>query len=655
MCGIAGFTLLGRGIDQPDHVLRAMSDAILPRGPDSFGLWSDLGAGVALGHRRLAIVDLTDAGHQPMTSASERYVIVYNGEIYNANAVRQQLPVQSWRGHSDTEVLLAAIEQWGLAPALAQLRGMFAFALWDRHTNTLSLARDRLGEKPLYYAQTAGGLVFGSELKALRAHPLLANPVIDRNALALYLRHNSIPAPYSIYENVFKLPPACIVSWTKVDGLGPIQQYWSAADAVRKGKARPFPGGEREAVDELEMLLRDAVAEQMMSDVPLGAFLSGGIDSSTIVSMMQAQAGSRTRTFTIGFDVPGFNEAEHAKAVADHLGTLHTELYITPRDALAVVPALPSIYDEPFADSSQIPTYLVSKMAREHVTVAMSGDAGDELFGGYSRYLQTDALASLLMKIPASLRSVLAGAIRGAPISFIDAVSRVGGVIVPSLRGQSMVGDKAHKIAGLLSCPNHAALYKRMVSQWPEPECVIRGAKEPATILDEAGWGLPFDNEIERMMYVDMLGYLPTDILAKVDRAAMAVSLETRTPLLDQRIVEFAWSLPFSMKIRGAQQKYLLRQVLYRHVPPRLIDRPKQGFAVPIGHWLRGELREWAELLLDPARIRQEGYFDERIVTQIWQEHLRGRRNWQHRLWTLLMFQSWLETNHGAAGNRIAQ
>jgi asparagine synthase (glutamine-hydrolysing) len=645
MCGFTGFLSATGGVDNTlaQTTLRHMAHAIAHRGPDSDGYWVDPGLGIGLAHRRLAILDLSPAGAQPMTSASGRYVLAFNGEIYNHLLLREVLEREGgvrapWRGHSDTETLLAGFEAWGIEATLQRTVGMFAIALWDRESHSLSLARDRLGEKPLYFGWQGQGsaavFLFGSELSALRRHSAFTAE-IDRDALALFMRHNCVGGVHSIYTGVSKLEPG---HWLTVSSAAPnpvVQAWWSGADEAARGVAQPFAGNPDEAVTALEVLLRDAVAQQMMSDVPLGAFLSGGIDSSAVVALMQTQSSRPVRTFTIGFHEKGYNEAEHAKAVAQYLGTDHTELYVTPAQALAVIPKLPSLYCEPFADSSQIPTFLVSQLARQHVTVSLSGDAGDELFCGYNRYHMTAELWGKVSRLPRALRQIAGRVVTALPTRTWDKL----GAPLP----MAHVGDKFHKGAELLGCRSVAELYRGMVSHWSDPTRVILGATEPATVLTDSLPALQGLSDVERMMALDMLSYLPDDILVKVDRAAMGVSLETRVPFLDHRVVEFAWSLPLAYKLRDGVTKWPLRQVLYRHVPRELIERPKMGFGVPIDQWLRGSLRDWAETLLAEPRLRAEGFFDPVPIRRKWAEHLSGKRNWQYHLWDVLMFQAWLE------------
>lgn len=646
MCGIAGFLNPTDTKTADPLIAQRMADQIMHRGPDDYGVWSE--GSVALAHRRLSIVDLSPAGHQPMQSPCEQFIIVFNGEIYNQNDIRRRIEsepyfsmhVRSWRGHSDTEVLLAAIACWGFEAAVKQTVGMFALALWDRKNRVLFLARDRLGEKPLYVGRFGKTLIFGSELKALRVHPEFHGEV-DRGALSLLMRHNYIPAPYSIYKNVQKLPPASYMTITE-RGEPQVHSYWSLAETVRSNQNTMFEGSDQDAVEALEARLLESVRDQMTADVPLGAFLSGGVDSSTVVAMMQAQSERPVRSFSIGFFEDGYNEAEHARRVAQHIGTDHTELYVTSRQAQEVIPLLPTLYDEPFSDSSQIPTFLVSKLAKQSVTVSLSGDGGDELFGGYNRYFVAGDLWRKFSRMPPGLRASAALLIRSlSPKTWNNLASSVM-PLLPSNYQHQNVGDKLHKAAQLLNLGGKEDVYRHLVSHWQDPCSLVLDGSEPPTALTEEPSSTFTQNFVEQMMLLDSVSYLPDDILAKVDRAAMGVSLETRVPLLDHRVVEFAWSLPFDMKVRNGESKWLLKQVLYRHVPKEILDRPKMGFGVPIDHWLRGDLREWAEDLLNPVRLRSEGFFDPAPIQEKWQQHLSGQRNWQYQLWDVLMFQAWL-------------
>jgi len=649
MCGIAGYLIGAAGAATAvsgEAVLLRMGQAIAHRGPDDAGVWLDANAGIGLVHRRLSIIDLSPAGHQPMASASARYLIVYNGEIYNYLDLRRELDQRvggiNWRGHSDTETLLAGFDAWGVGETIARATGMFAFALWDREAGSLTLGRDRLGEKPLYYGWQGDVFLFGSELKALKAHPAF-RAGINRDAISLLMRHSYVPAPYSIYEGISKLAPGCLLTVHGRQRELSIKPYWSAMAAVAEGKARPFVGSPSAAVSALESLLMDAVAKQMVADVPLGAFLSGGVDSSAVVALMQAQSARPVRTFSIGFEQEMYNEAEHAKAVAQHLGTDHTEMYVSAADAMNVIPMLPSMYDEPFADSSQIPTYLVSRIARQHVTVSLSGDAGDELFCGYTRYLLADRMWKRLSQLPVALRRGAAGALTCLSPQTLNALIKPFEGALPARHRLFNWGDKIHKGASLLTSPTSVDLYRGMVSHWNDPSALVLRSTEPATALSGGFGGLGELSDVERMMALDLVSYLPDDILCKVDRAAMRVSLESRVPFLDHRVVEFAWRLPQEYKLRDGVSKWVLREVLYKHVPRTLIDRPKMGFGVPIDHWLRGPLKDWAESLLDESRLRREGYFDPAPIRRYWAEHLSGRRNWQYHLWDVLMFQAWLE------------
>lgn len=661
MCGFSGIFV------SKQHTLRSIEElatnmalAIKHRGPDDAGVWADSTIGLALGHRRLSIIDLSAAGHQPMQSASARFVLAFNGEIYNHQELRAELIslglAPAWQGHSDTETLLAGFEAWGIENTLQRCVGMFAIALWDKQQRCLTLVRDRLGEKPLYYGWAGQGenraFVFGSELKALRAYPGFANPIC-RSALAQYMRFNYVPAPLSIYEGVFKLEPGCLLTITEQAPISApsqalqagqrhetltVSRWWQLNDAVQQGEREPLLN-EKDALSALENALQEAIRLQSLADVPVGAFLSGGIDSSLIAALMQGQSSRPIKTFTVGFEEAGFDESPHAKAVAKHLGTEHHEVFVTAREALAVVPELPQMYDEPFADSSQIPTHLVCAAAKQQVTVALSGDAGDELFGGYNRYFWAPSIWSKVSWLPFPLRQLLGRGLTVLPPQAWDALASKAGVV--------RVGEKVHKLANCLQLArDQDGLYLSLVTEWATPESVVKLAPGSMVGVQLPNWPGKNNDQASKMMYWDSLTYLPDDILCKVDRAAMATSLETRVPFLDHRVAELAWRLPLHMKIRGGESKWALRQVLYKHVPRELIERPKAGFGIPVGQWLLGPLRDWAEQLLDASRLEREGYFHAAPIRRVWQEHLSGRFDHTPKLWSVLMFQSWLEATH---------
>jgi len=643
MCGITGFwnTEKSQTNDELTFIVTHMRDIMRHRGPDDSGEWVDEKSGIALGFRRLAILDLSPTGHQPMLSADERYVMIFNGEVYNYAELRSELDAAGceFRGTSDTEVMLAGILQWGLEKAVSRFNGMFAAALWDRREKKLHLIRDRVGVKPLYYGWCGKTLVFGSELKSLTAHPDF-KPEIDRQALTLYLRYGYVPAPHSIYQGVKKLEPGTIMTFDEGtrQAEGDRIKYWSTRETVERGLQNPFLGNDQDAVSELDQLLRASIRDRMIADVPLGAFLSGGIDSSTIVAVMQTQSTRPVKTFTIGFQEAGYNEAEYAKEVAAHLKTDHTELYVSPRDAMDVIPQLAFMFDEPLGDSSQIPTYLVSKLARQSVTVSLSGDGGDELFGGYNRYFNSLNVWGLVGGIPLSVR-------KAAGVVF-DRASKVEWHKITS---HGRLSTRFYHLSEIAKMRSADELYWRFSSNWEQPcQVVIDGYEPPAFHMSPENSNL-LPEFAQRMMYLDFNTYLPDDILVKLDRASMATSLEGRVPFLDDhRVVEFAWRLPLHMKIRSGKGKWILRQVLYQYIPQKMVERPKMGFGVPIDSWLRGPLRDWAESLLDENRLRSEGYLNPEPIRKRWKEHLQKQKDWQYPLWYVLMFQDWLShSNNG--------
>ena len=626
MCGLAGFLRPGGLVAGDAELAERLADTLVHRGPDDSGTWLDKAAGVALAHRRLAVIDLSPAGHQPMLSASGRFVLAFNGEIYNHVDMRADLhravPTIHWRGHSDTETLLAGIERWGLDECLQKVVGMFAFALWDREDRTLVLARDRIGEKPMYYGWQGDTFLFGSELKALRAHPAF-RAELDTGAIAGYLRRGYVACPMSVYTGIHKLTPGSylVVPLASRDRDPQIKSYWSLGDVIEKARANPFQGDYGECCDELERHLTQSVAAQSIADVPLGAFLSGGIDSTAVVAMMQSQSTIPVRTFTIGFFEDGFSEAPHAKRIAEQLGTDHTEFQVTPDDALDVIPRLSELFDEPFGDSSAVPTFLVSRLAREHVTVSLSGDGGDELFGGYTRYQRTNKVWKLSKWVP-------------------SAVGRLLGSL-PMADGVSVTGKRTMRLARYLSASTGEQCYAAQLQQCFGGAADL--AEDPLTVPQPPG--LTKASLIERMMYIDSVTYLPDDILVKVDRASMAVSLETRVPMLDHRLVEFAWRVPLRFKVQREEGKWLLKRLVERHVPSALVSRPKMGFGLPLAQWLRGSLRDWAEDLLSEHRLNQHGVLDAEFVRQRWSSFVKGSGSDTDDLWLLLALQGWLASS----------
>jgi asparagine synthase (glutamine-hydrolysing) len=646
VCGIVGFIDSTATLSQESlaALMESMTVPIYQRGPDDLGVWTDPRLGVALGFRRLSILDLSPQGHQPMASGDGRFMVVFNGEIYNFNEIREDLAARghAFRGHSDTEVMLAAFMEWEPQVAVRRLHGMFAIALWDRQEEKLTLFRDRVGKKPLYYGWQGSTFLFGSQLGALKVHPAFQAP-INRDALALYLRHNYVPGPQSIYVDIHKLIPGCSLTVDpRAPGiLGEPEAFWSPRQVMLEGLENPL-ADEDDAVDELHRLLLDATGKRMVADVPVGAFLSGGIDSSLIVALMQAQSSRPVRTFTIGFAEAGFDEAPFAKAVAAHLGTMHTEVYLQGKDALAVVPELPRIFDEPFSDSSMIPTWLVSHVARQQVTVALSGDGGDELFGGYGRYQVGLRAWKRMGFLPWPARKGLARCLRAlSPAAWNRVLGKVS-LQIPGGRRRQVTGDLLHRIAGMIEFKDFPGLYRNLVSHWEGTEMVI-GSRETPSPFTAASALPPGASHLAAMQFIDFIHYLVDDILVKVDRASMASSLEARSPLLDTRVVEHAWRFRDSWKLRGEAGKWPLRRILAKYIPSQLVERPKQGFGIPLGEWLRGPLKPWAEELLAPDRLRREGYFRPEPIRQRWKEHQDQVREWDYHLWDILMFNAWLD------------
>lgn len=657
MCGIVGF--IGPQHSQNcEDIIVSMTNSLIHRGPDDWGVWSHSELGIVFGHRRLSIIDLSPEGHQPMISAGGRYVITFNGEIYNFEFLRAELLNEgfTFRGRSDTEVMLAAFERWGVAPSIEKFTGMFAFAVLDLQERVLVLARDRLGEKPLYYGYHADTFLFASELKALTYYPHF-DAQVNRAALVQFMEYGYVPSPLSIYQHIYKLSPGAFLKIPLDDlrqfakHLSPYPdevgakyrptKYWSLQEVYR---APVYEGSEEDAIQTLDSLLKQAVRGQMISDVPLGAFLSGGIDSSTIVSLMQAQSTKPIKTFSIGFHFEEFNEAHFAKNVAEHLGTDHTELYVSSEEAMDVIPNLATIYDEPLADSSQIPTFLVSQLARNHVKVSLSGDGGDEFWGGYPRFFWALKIWGRIQHMPLLLRHLFGSAMRGLDTSRWDTILKIFGGALPPLRRISNIGHKIYKLSRVIEAKSLEHLYHEIIVFWENARSLVQDGGEIQSVNSHRALEAKVATLMSSLMYLDAMNYLPDDILVKLDRASMAVSLESRAPLLDHHVVEFVSRLPLHFKVRRNVSKYLLRKLLYKYVPPHLVERPKMGFGVPLRHWLRGPLKDWCEDLLDEKRISREGYLDAQIVRKRWHEFLRGERNWEHLLWCVLMFESWLET-----------
>jgi len=643
MCGITGFVSLKRyNREQLNTIASSMGDQIRHRGPDAHDIWLDEESGIALSHQRLSIVDLSPAGTQPMVSANNEWVIVYNGEIYNADELRKELQPQrmQWRGTSDTEVILEAIAEWGVKKTINKLIGMFAFAVWHKSSRTMTLVRDRLGIKPLYWAKTSNSLIFGSELKALLKHPDFPTD-LNRGAIAGFLRNCYINNPNTIYKGVHQLQPGWLMHWSEAHHEPVHEQYWSLSEVAQTGKANQLSCSDSEATTQLENLLSDAVERRMVADVPLGAFLSGGIDSSLVVALMQKASSRPVKTFSIGFEDPKYDESEHAAAVANHLGTDHTPLTITAQDALNVVPQLHTMYDEPFSDPSQIPTYLVSKLTREHVTVALSGDGGDELFAGYRRYFDANKYTFMINQ-PKFMRNMQASILeRLSP----EMISKFG-KFLPEFIESKLSGAKLQRVSPILRDGSMLSLYRRFLSRVESPSDILINCNEPDYPKWQAAESIDFGKDkYSLMQYLDTIDYLPDDILTKVDRASMAVSLEARVPILDHRVVEFAWSLPQHMKVRNNQGKWILRNLLYQHVPQQLVDRPKKGFGVPVGQWLRGPLREWAEDLLSNDSLKKTQIFHIEPVRKKWSQHLNEEVNWELHLWDVLTLQQWAINN----------
>lgn len=649
MCGIIGMVNFPKGVysNNVSIILYNMLKAINHRGPDDNGIWIDNDNNVALGHARLSIIDLTMAGHQPMSSFTERFVIVFNGEIYNYIELKEELTLKgvSFKSNSDTEVILGLLELYGVEKTLDFLVGMFALSVYDRKLKKLYLARDRTGEKPLYYGLFDNSFIFASELKAIKIHPNFKRE-INREALTQYLRYKYVPTGLSIYENIYKLEPGCLLSFDIQTGNYTKSQFWSVKSLIENNINSPFNYSLDDAISELDGMLKNVIKNQMISDVPLGAFLSGGIDSSLVVSIMQNISGAKNETFTIGFDDQEFNEAYYAKQIANYLGTNHNELYVSPTETMNVIPKLPTIYDEPFADSSQIPTYLLSKLAKSKVTVVLSGDGGDELFGGYSRHFLASKLSKIVNNTPHSVRGLISKGILGVKPSTWDRTFNISEKFSPQKYKLNNPGYKLHKLAGIINVNHPGELYRLLRSEWSTPTKVVNDGYESLLFFENEESRISGLSYSELFMYYDTISYLPDDILVKVDRASMANSLESRIPFLDHKLIEFAWRLPLSMKVNNNEGKYILKKLLEKYVPKKFFERPKMGFGVPIGNWLRGPLKDWSEELLDETRINNEGYFNTKEVRDKWDEHLSGKRNWENQLWIILMFQAWLENEN---------
>ena len=651
MCGITGF--YSKTSSNFNNIILKMNSAITHRGPDSNNIWQDKNSGIVFGHQRLSILDLSTAGNQPMVSNSGRYIITYNGEIYNHLEMRKELNKINlnikWKSNTDTETLLEALELWGIKKTLKKIVGMFAFGLWDKRNRSLILVRDRIGEKPLYFGWQGKGdskvFLFGSELKALKVHPEFSRE-INRDAIALQLRHNYIPDPYSIYKDIYKLLPGHYLELTednlKKNFLPTPKIYWSLTKSAIYGNNNQLTQSDESIQSDLEKRLKLSVKQKMISDVPLGAFLSGGIDSSTIVALMQSQSNHPIKTFTIGFNEDDYNEAQHAKKIAKHLGTDHTELYFSSKTAMEVIPKLSTIYDEPFSDNSQIPSFLLSQLAKKDVKVALSGDGGDELFCGYNRYMSTNNWSKKFNSVPISLRKILAYAIKLISQKNWNKLFK----LLPGLNQHINYGHKIHKGAKALEANKLSDLYYILISHWQNPTEVVTNSKESQTFFSEFKPELLNFNNHQKMMMLDLITYLPNSILVKVDRASMASSLEARVPFLDHELIEYSWKIPHSLKFRNGKGKWILRQILNNYVPKNLTERPKMGFGIPLGSWLRGPLRDWAENLLNEKRLTQEGYFNPKLIRNKWHEHLSNKYNWQHDLWNVLMFQAWIDSNN---------